>query len=246
MPRVDSKHDGSYLWLSLATTLVMVVGFSSTYFGPMLRGEYPAVSPTVHLHGWTFFLWYLLLPLQAGLVAARKVRLHRTLGYASLALALAMSATGLVVISVQMRLAAQPDGSPFWQAFGPGVFITLVLFLVFYALALHYRRARERHKRFILLASCGALGAAAFRVMSLLVGMTPLAVYSGIVLPNLIVATAMLLEWRHGERVHPIYRWGLPLSVLVEAAVLATTPTVAGQAISAMLARVGAMVAPLY
>ena len=27
----------------------------------MIAGEYPKVSPTVHLHGWTFFAWYLLL-----------------------------------------------------------------------------------------------------------------------------------------------------------------------------------------
>ena len=60
-----------YLWLCLSASFVAFLGFSFTYFGPVFAGNYPDVSPTVHLHGWTFFLWYLLLPLQAGLVASR-------------------------------------------------------------------------------------------------------------------------------------------------------------------------------
>jgi hypothetical protein len=36
-------------------------GFSYTYFTPVLAGAYPKVSPAVHVHGWSFFLWFLLL-----------------------------------------------------------------------------------------------------------------------------------------------------------------------------------------
>jgi hypothetical protein len=32
-----------------------------TYFGPLFRGAYPEVSPLAHVHGWSFFGWYLLL-----------------------------------------------------------------------------------------------------------------------------------------------------------------------------------------
>lgn len=73
----------------------------------------------VNLHGWAFFLWYGLLPLQAGLISFRRVSVHRVLGKASALLALAMVLTGLVVVGTQMELARQPGGSPFWQFLGP-------------------------------------------------------------------------------------------------------------------------------
>ena len=38
------------------------LGFSFTYFGPRLRGTYPPTPAAVHVHGWSFFAWYLLLP----------------------------------------------------------------------------------------------------------------------------------------------------------------------------------------
>jgi hypothetical protein len=59
-PRSRGSH---YLWLCLSTSGIAFFGSSFTYFRPMVAGAYPDVSPVVHLHGWTFFLWYLLLPL---------------------------------------------------------------------------------------------------------------------------------------------------------------------------------------
>ncbi len=125
----------AYLCLCLTTSAVAFPGFSFTYFSPMMAGTYPAVSATVHVHGWTFFLWYLLFPMQAGPVAARRVALHRTLGTASTVLAVAMVLTGLVIMGAQMELARPPEGNLFFQAFGPAVFSTLLLFAVFFTLA---------------------------------------------------------------------------------------------------------------
>lgn len=235
-----------YLGLALSVSFVAFFGFSFTYFGPILSGEYPAVSPTVHIHGWTFFLWYLLLPLQAWLVSSRRIQLHRSLGSMSVVLAVAMTFTGLVVIGHQMDLARQPDGSPFWRFLGPAIFMTLLLFVAFYGLALRYRRRRDLHKRFILLASTGALGAAAFRALGQAIGFGPAAGVGGILLPNIIILAAVLLELRRGEGVHPVYRWGLPISLAAEGGMILLTPTPTGQAISSGLAWLGVVLAPLY
>jgi hypothetical protein len=212
----------------------------------MFAGEYTVASPTVHLHGWTFFAWYLLLPFQTGLISASRLRLHRPLGSGSIALATVMTLTGLVVIGVQMKLAQQPDGSPFWQFLGPAVFITLFLFVVFYALALRFRRNSDFHKRLILLSSTAALGAAGFRVLGRVIGVGPVAGVGGILLPHLIIVSAIMVEGRRGEGVHPVYRWGLPLSVFAEGGVIVATPTAAGQLRSTALAGLGATLAPLY
>jgi len=235
-----------YLWLCLTTSAIAFLGFSFTYFGPMARGVYQDVSPTVHIHGWTFFLWYLLLPLQAGLVSYRRVATHRLLGKVSVILAVAMVATGMVVIGTQMELTRRGETIPFWQFLGPTVFMTLVLFAAFYALALRFRQKRALHKRLIILASTGALGAAGFRVLGQVIGFGTLAGIGGILAPNLIVLAAIGVEVRRGEGIHPVYRWGLPISLLLEVGTMVLTPTPAGQALAAGLAWVGRLSAPLY
>lgn len=233
------RSDSAYLWLALSASAVTFTGFWFTYFSPMIGGRYPEVSPIVHLHGWSFFLWYLLLPLQAGLIRSRRIATHRRLGYASIGLAAAMIITGMVVIGVQMDLASQPDGSPFWQALGPGVFVTLVLFAVFYILAIRFRRDRGFHRRFILLASTGGLGAAGFRVVAQVLGPGFAAGFIGILLPNVIILTAIAVDLRRGDGLHRAYRWGLPVSVALEVGVILSTPYLPGRVLSEGLAWVG-------
>lgn len=235
-----------YLWLTMAMSATTFFGFSFTYFGPMLSGQYPAVSPTVHLHGWSFFLWYLLLPLQAGLVAARQVPLHRSLGTASVVLALVMVVTGLVVVGTQVNLSLAPGGDPFWFSMGPGIFSTLVLFASFYVAAFVTRRRAASHRRFVVLASAGGLGAAAFRVFGALFGFAPWATIVGILAPNVFVVAAMVHDVRREGRVHTIYRYGLPVSVALEGVMLAAGLTSAGDPVRQVLGWIGRIAAPLY
>jgi hypothetical protein len=244
----SSRRQSSYLWLCLALSATAYYGFSFTYFGPMLAREYPESSPTVHLHGWTFFLWYLLLPLQSGLIKFKRVAWHRRLGTGSVALAVLMVGTGLVVIGTQMQASLQPDGPAFWQAMGPAVFSTLVLFSVFYVLAIRARRDRDRHRRLMLLASTGGLGAACFRIASHYMGSAPLTtvVALGILAPNLFVLAAMVVDWKRGRGIHRVYRYGLPISVGLEVAAFLIAPTPGGRAVAEGLAWIGRMTAPLY
>ena len=242
----SSRRQSSYLWLSLAVAATAYYGFSLTYFGPMLAGEYPDSSPTVHLHGWTFFLWYLVFPLQSGLIKFKRVAWHRLLGTGSVALAVAMVGTGLVVIGTQMEAARQPDGPAFWLETGPAVFSTLVVFTLFYVLGIRARRDRYRHRRFMLLASTGALGAAAFRIVSQFMGFGAATVLVGILATNLFVVVAIVMDWRRGRGIHRVYRYGLPFSVGLEAGTFLLTPTAAGRAVAEALAWIGRMTAPLY
>ncbi|HUU32978.1 MAG TPA: hypothetical protein VMW48_02885 [Vicinamibacterales bacterium] len=235
-----------YVWLCLSTSAVAFLGFSFTYFGPMFAGVYPQSPPVVHLHGWAFFLWYLLLPCQAGLIASRRVATHRALGKSSVALATVMVTTGMVVIGTQMELTRQGATIPFWGLLGPAVFVTLLLFAGFYSLALRFRRKAAFHKRFMLLASTVALGAAAFRVVGYVIGFGATAGIAGILAPNLIVLVAVGVEVRRGEGMHTVYRWGLPISVLLEGATILLTPTPGGQAAAAGLAWMGRVLAPFY
>ena len=137
---MTNRRDSFFLWTALAIAATVFAGFWFTYFGPMYEGNRAPSVVVVHLHGWTFFAWYVLLVVQAALAHSRQLSLHRMLGGLSVVLAVLMVGTGLLVVGVRMADALD-TGDPFWSASGPAVFATLVLFVGFYAAGLRMRRA---------------------------------------------------------------------------------------------------------
>jgi hypothetical protein len=117
IPTITKGRDQHYLHATVAMTAEVFLGFSFTYFAPILSGAYPRVSPAVHVHGWSFFAWYLLLPLQAFLVHTRRLPLHRTAGAASVILATLMTVTGMIVIGAQMEIARTSSEPTFFGLF---------------------------------------------------------------------------------------------------------------------------------
>ncbi|MEJ2540818.1 MAG: hypothetical protein P8188_12750 [Gemmatimonadota bacterium] len=56
----------------------------------------------------------------------------------------------------------------------------------------------------------------------------------------------MILEARRGQGVHPVFTWGLAVTVAVEVGVIFTTPMWPGAVLSDALAGLGRGLAPLY
>lgn len=239
-----NRRDRFFLWISIAIGATVLSGFWFTYFGPIFSGNRASDAAVVHLHGWTFFAWYGLLMLQAALVQSRRLSLHRTLGGMSVALASLMAGTGLLVVGVRMADASE-TGDPFWSASGPAVFATLVLFVVFYVAALRMRRRPDWHKRLIIIASVGGMGAATFRLCMVLFAPDS-AMWLGLLGSNLFLVAGMVRDILRDKRVHPAWWTGLTTCVALEAGVLLLTPTPFGQAISHALAFVGRTFRFLY
>lgn len=235
-----------YLWIAVAISCTAFLGFSFTYFGPLFRGQYPEVSATVHLHGWSFFLWFLLFPLQAGLIRLRQVKLHRTLGRASVVLATIMVGSGLVVAAVQIDRALPTDGSPFWDFMGLPILSLLVLFTAFYAVAIRRRRIPADHKRLMLLASTAALGAATFRILGRAFGFEQWVWIVGFYLPVLFVVAAIVYDYWCGETLHRVYRRGFATWAGLTGAMFVAAATPGGDVLKRGLGWVGRFVAPLY
>jgi hypothetical protein len=240
------KRDAHYLRIALAISATVYLGFWFTYFGPQIAGTYPQAALTVHLHGWSFFAWYLLFPVQAALIHTRRVRLHRTLGSLSVALTTVMAATGLLVIGVRMEAALASSQPSFWSLFGPMIFATLVLFTGFYTAALVLRRQSAYHKRLLIVASAAGMGAAAFRIIGATFGPVIWAAPLGILATNLFIVWGMVYDHLREERVHRAYRIGLLVCVGVELGVWMLTPTPVGQGIAHGLAWVGRTLGFLY
>lgn len=241
---MTNSRDNFFLWTAVAIAATVFTGFWFTYFGPLFAGNRAPAAAVVHLHGWTFFAWYVLLVVQSALVHSRRLSLHRTLGGLSVALASLMVGTGLLVVGVRMADALN-TGDPFWSASGPAVFATLVLFAAFYVAALRMRRRSDWHKRLMIVASVGGMGAATFRLCMVLFGPGS-AMWLGLLGSNLFIVAGIVRDRLYDKRVHPAWWIGLSTCVVLEAGVLLLTPGPLGQALAHALAAIGSMFGFLY
>jgi hypothetical protein len=238
-------HSWIYLCLVLAMSATVFWGFAYTYFTPVLAGTYPEVSPAVHVHGWSFFLWFLLLPVQAFLITASRRRTHMTIGGASVALAAFMVFTGVLVASVRIQQglsAIEPNEfTTFWKGFGQLIMYNMILFIGFYGTAIVRRNHSDVHKRMIILASASVLPAAIFRIIVGLTGFYWLATPGWVMpaaffLPAVFVAIGMVYDRVTKGSVHSAYLVGLPVLLIVHGLGLTIAGMPAGDAVSQIMA----------
>ena len=242
-PVRKTRMTSFYVLLAVAMCVTAFWGFIYTYFAPILAGRYLDVSWAVHLHGWSFYFWFLLLPLQALLIASGRDRLHMALGKASLLLVTIMVLTGLMVVSVRVDAAlkgAQDGFSLTLLTSGPLIFVSLLLFAGYYGAAViaAIRGHFETHKRLIILASAYALPAAVFRIVGNVIGFTPWTVVHSMYLVNGFVIAAMIYDALVKKRIYSVYIIGLIIGVGVE---LTVTPFAGNP----MVAEVNALVASM-
>jgi hypothetical protein len=244
---ITKSGTSSWIYPGLALSMCVTAfwGFAYTYFIPMFAGAYPDVSPTLHLHGWSFFLWYLLVPIQAMLIASGRVRLHMTLGSASLVLAAVMVFTGILVASVRIEhgLTATEVNEfvTFWAYFGQLIMYNLLLFVIFYGTAISKRKQPHIHKRMIILATASVLPAAIFRIIVALGDFYWLATPGWVMpaaffLPGLFIIIGMVHDKITKGYIHRAYLIGLPVLLGVHAFGLVTAGTALGETISQVMA----------
>lgn len=241
-----------YLAAAIVLMLITVWGFSATYFAPLLGrpsvfgGRIADLPLIVHAHGWSFFLWYLLLLTQATLIRSRSHRVHRRLGMASLALASVMVISGIVTIAFNIHLTMENLGPPVWRTGGLAIFATLLLFAGFYGLGIRNRARPDVHKRLMLLAGIPALGAAVGRILFVMFAPQPMNVAAGILLTNLLIVGAMAYDGIVHGRVHPVYYVGLAVCLATESIALALPHTAAGESILEAFSSAGRFLGVFY
>ena len=85
-----------FVIMAIASTVVVFLGFGRTYYLKSYFGT-PQLTPLVHLHGAVFTLWMVFFVVQTILIASNRPQVHRRLGYAGAALAIAMVVLGTAV-----------------------------------------------------------------------------------------------------------------------------------------------------
>lgn len=226
-----------YSTVSIVMAATVFAGFARTYYLPLAAGAPTTITggpitPTVHWHALLFTAWVLLFVLQTTLIAARRVNVHRRLGYASLALAAGMIVVGLRTAFAAAARGAAPPGIDSLTFLVVPVF-DIMLFTGFYVAAVLKRRNKEAHKRLMLLAYVSIITAAVARMPGLL-ATSPL-VFFGLTL--LFVVAGMIYDRSSRGRIHPVYLWGGGLIALSVPLRLALASTPAWRAFAEFVAR---------
>ncbi len=197
-----------FFWLCVGILVVVVIGFARTYLLVPVLGmpaDTPPYGPLIHVHGAVMFAWCLLLVVQAGLVPAGRVALHRRLGALGFVLYLAMVVLGpLVALHSVTR-------------YGPGELSFLAVSMgallastVLFGAAFYWRRRADLHKRLMILGMVVLLTAAFGRLRD-----WPL-LHPQVVGPGLVVLALIGWDLHARRRVHPVTAWLGPAVLIWE------------------------------
>lgn len=202
-----------FLGMAIVLLGLIFVGFAPTFFLKPLFGT-PELPIYLHIHAVVFTSWFVLFLVQASLIAKGNVALHRRIGMASGFLAGAIIISGLSVL--YFRTMAFHDGHSdlmrttqlVW-----GNLSGLAAFGTFMGLGIWFRRRREVHKRFMLLASLSMIGPALARLATF----EPFQVSDARVVNDVVyglgglaalLGAAVLYDVLRRGRPHPVVLWG--------------------------------------
>ncbi len=193
-----------HVGLAIAFLLTACAGFMPSYFLRSLSDR-PSLGILLHVHGFLFTSWLVVLVVQTALVRVRKVALHRTLGFGAAGLAALMVPSGLYTAIDQARrhLAEASSLHEDPLAFLAIQAVAVWIFGALIGIAVWKRRETDVHRRLVVLATASIMAPAIAR-MPIIGGIPPLA----LLLSALFVVAAGIHDRRTRGSVHPLYVWG--------------------------------------
>jgi hypothetical protein len=193
-----------YVGFALLVLASALIGFFTTYLRPMWRSEFHGPWQA-HAHGALLAAWLLVFLAQALLVRARRVAVHRTLGWAGVALVplVALSTMAMGVHAMHRDLAAGLGDIA--TSTLVGTITSPLIFAALVAGAVANRRRPDVHKRLMLLALLAITWPAFFRFRHYFPSVPRPEVWFGLVLPQLLVLLAMLHDKLRLGYVHRVY-----------------------------------------
>ena len=202
-----AKEKRFYLLAGLLFAGLVFVGFSKAYYLRPLFDLGPLYSNMVRFHGVVMTVWVLLFATQTWLVSAKRVKLHMKLGWAGVGVAILVLVTGYFVSigAVEHQTAADRGGIP-PLAFLIVPLADLVLFVLFFGLAIHWRKRPAEHKRLMLITAANFLPPAAARMpVDSLQALGPFWLFG---LPTVLLIAAIGYDtWRQG-RINKVFLAG--------------------------------------
>jgi hypothetical protein len=239
---VTTQKTSFYFWTAVAMMAVAIAGFAPTFWIPLAQGL-PERFPLYAVHGMACYAWVALLIYQSWLARSGRIPRHRNVGLIGISLATALVMFGLMTTADAVRRTITPGNADGTEAFMIVNAGGLVGFTAFVAAALFNLQRPEWHKRLMIAATNGLLGAPSARLLMTgghvpmlngtvgLAGLPPappLPVafsFSGLFIAELFIVAGMVNDWRARGRVHSAYLWaaGFYLSLPVLAGPISAT-----------------------
>ncbi|HXN50429.1 MAG TPA: hypothetical protein VN943_00730 [Candidatus Acidoferrum sp.] len=222
-----------YVAMAVVAASLVFAGFARTYY---LRHFFTNASlkPLLHLHGFLFTSWLILLLVQVTLVAAKRTDLHRRLGVAGGVLASLMIVVGPITAIHSARGEFTPN-APDPLRFLVVPLFDILVFAIVVGAGLYYRTQPQTHKRLMLVATFALLPAAVSRLpLGFIQNAGPL-VFFGV--NDLLLLACIAYDTVEHRRLHPAYLWSGLLLIVSHPARLALGGTSAWLAFAHWLTR---------
>jgi hypothetical protein len=154
-----------FLTAAFGFPLIVFIGyFKSYYFSAFFTDAKPIANGLVHAHGIIMSVWVIYFAAQVALIRSKNVKTHMTLGMAGIALAFLVAVSGLwTAYDAQLIRNAAPPGVDPHEFFILPVG-DMVLFVVYFAGAIYYRKRPLEHKSLMLMTAINFAPAALFRI----------------------------------------------------------------------------------
>jgi hypothetical protein len=198
-----------YLCMSLVLAALVILGFSRTVNANLFRAN-PPRPLLLWMHGAAFSTWVVFFIAQSALVRARKVSVHRLLGWFGAALATVMVVLGVTVAVVMTRFDTVVLKQKGIDAFLSIPFADMIIFGSCIAMVIYWRKKAEYHRRLVFIASC--------QLMSAAIGRSDFMFNHNLFYPALdcLIVLGMVRDWIVDKRIHKVYLYALPTLIVVQ------------------------------
>jgi hypothetical protein len=191
-----------FLAAAVAFPLLILMGYFKSYYFSAFFDVKPLANSLVHLHGVVMTLWVIFFASQIWLARSKNIRLHRSLGMLGVGLAVVLIVVGLLTAydSHIVRRTSPPSINPHGIAFV--ALVDMVLFALFFAAAIFYRKRPTEHKTLMLMTAINFLPAVFFRLSPVPEKLTILWAYG---VPDLIAVGCLVWLWVKHRRLNRVF-----------------------------------------
>ena len=162
LPRQTDRR--LFLVAAIGFPLLVLTGYFKSYYFSAFFNVPSLANGLVHTHAIVMSVWVAYFVAQVALIRSKNIKLHKRMGMAGIALAALVVVVGLLTAydSQLVRRAAPPGADP--HSFFIIPVGDMLLFVVFFAGAIYYRKRPLEHKSLMLMTAINFLPAALFRM----------------------------------------------------------------------------------